>query len=76
MSKKVFFFMHYVISPAPYMTASMMDEIQETWLLLAWKIVSISLKNTVMDFGKAYEKPIEIKAPTTTTQPQPPSGGV
>lgn len=39
-------------------------------------MTSISLKNTVMDLGKAYEKPMEMKAPTTTAQPQPPSGGV
>lgn len=28
-----------------------------------------------MLLGKAYAKPIEMKAPKTTTQPQPPSGG-
>lgn len=29
-----------------------------------------------MHFGKAKAKPIEIKEPATTAQPQPPSGGV
>lgn len=53
-----------------------MDEIHETWLVLALKINSISLKNTVTHFGKAKAKPIEMKAPATTAQPQPPSGGV
>lgn len=41
------------ISPPPYMTANMMDEIQDTWLLVTLKITSISLKKTVMDLGKA-----------------------
>jgi hypothetical protein len=58
------------------MTASMMEEIQDTWLLEQLKMTSISLKKTVMDLGKAKEKPMEMKAPTTTAQPQPPSGGV
>lgn len=53
-----------------------MEEIQDTWLGVALKMTSISLKNTVMDFGKAYENPIEMKAPNTTAQPHPPSGGV
>ena len=35
----------------------------------------ISLKNTVTALGNAYEKPMEIKAAPTTTQPHPPSGG-
>lgn len=39
--------------PPPYMTANMMEEIQETLLLDALKMTSISLKNTVMDLGKA-----------------------
>lgn len=43
---------------------------------MASKMTSISLKNTVIDFGKAYEKPMQMKAPNTTAQPQPPSGGV
>ena len=63
-------------SPPPYMTASMMDDIQDTWLLVQSKMTSISLKKTVMDLGKAYENPMEMKAPATTIQPQPPSGGV
>lgn len=58
------------------MTASMMEEIQDTWLLEQSKMTSISLKKTVMDLGKAKENPMEMKAPTTTAQPQPPSGGV
>ena len=33
------------------------------------------MKKTVMALGKAYEKPMEMKAPSTTAQPQPPSGG-
>lgn len=41
------------ISPPPYMTANMMDEIQDTWLLVTLKITSISLKKTVMDLGNA-----------------------
>lgn len=53
-----------------------MEEIQDTWLGVASKMTSISLKNTVMDFGKAYEKPMEMKAPNTTAHPHPPSGGV
>lgn len=53
-----------------------MEEIQDTWLGVASKMTSISLKNTVMDLGKAYEKPMQMKAPNTTAQPQPPSGGV
>lgn len=40
-------------SPPPYMTANMMEEIQDTWLLVTLKITSISLKKTVMDLGKA-----------------------
>lgn len=39
--------------PPAYITASMMEEIQETLLLDALKMTSISLKNTVMDLGKA-----------------------
>lgn len=39
--------------PPAYITASMMEEIQETLLLDALKMISISLKNTVMDLGKA-----------------------
>lgn len=46
-------FYKHLVSPPPYMTASMMEEIQDTWLLVALKITSISLKNTVMDFAKA-----------------------
>lgn len=62
--------------PAPYMTASMMEDIHDTSLLVAWNISSISLKNTVIDLANAYEKPMEMKAPNTTAHPQPPSGGV
>lgn len=40
-------------SPPPYITANMMEEIQDTWLLVTSKITSISLKKTVMDLGKA-----------------------
>lgn len=40
-------------SPPAYMTASMMEEIHDTWLGVASKMASISLKNTVMDLGKA-----------------------
>lgn len=57
------------------MTANMMEEIQATWLYEASKILWMSLKNTVVAFGKAYENPMEMKAPTTTAQPHPPSGG-
>lgn len=39
--------------PPAYITASMMEEIHETLLLDALKMTSISLKNTVMDLGKA-----------------------
>lgn len=35
----------------------------------------ISLKKTVMAFGKAYENPMEMKDPSTTAHPHPPSGG-
>lgn len=38
-------------------------------------MIWMSLKNTVMALGKAYEKPMEMKEPKTTAQPQPPSGG-
>lgn len=69
-----FILIHY--SPPPYITANMMEEMRDTWLGVALKMTSISLKNTVMDLGKAYEKPMQIKAPKTTAQPQPPSGGV
>lgn len=41
------------ILPPPYITASMMEEIHDTWLLVTLKMTSISLKKTVMDFGKA-----------------------
>lgn len=39
--------------PPAYITASMMEEIQDTLLLEALKMTSISLKNTVIDLGKA-----------------------
>ena len=34
------------------MTANIMEEIQDTWELVALKMTSISLKKTVMDLGK------------------------
>lgn len=55
--------------------ASIIEEIQATWLYDALKIFCISLKKTVVALGKAYEKPMEMKDPHTMTQPQPPSGG-
>lgn len=69
-------FIWFANLPPAYITANIIEEIQETLLLDASKMISISLKNTVMDLGNAYENPIEIKAPTTTAQPHPPSGGV
>ena len=41
------------ILPPPYIHASIMEEIHDTWLLVTSKMTSISLKKTVMDFGKA-----------------------
>lgn len=41
------------MGPPAYITASMMEEIQDTLLLEALKMTSISLKNTVIDLGKA-----------------------
>lgn len=63
------------ILPPAYMTANIIDDIQAISLYDVWKISCISLKNTVMALGNAQENPMEIKAPKTTTHPQPPSGG-
>lgn len=52
-----------------------MDEIHATSLYEVLNTNWISLKNTVMALGSAYEKPMEIKAAPITTQPHPPSGG-
>ncbi len=41
------------VLPPAYMTASMMEEIQATSLYEALKILWMSLKNTVVAFGKA-----------------------
>ena len=39
--------------PPPYMTANMIEDIHDTSLVVALNILSISLKNTVMDLGNA-----------------------
>lgn len=62
--------------PPAYMTANIIDDIHAISLYEVWNISWISLKNTVMALGNAYENPIEIKDAKTTTHPQPPSGGV
>lgn len=62
--------------PPAYMTASIMEDIHAISLYEVWNISWISLKNTVMALGNAYENPIEINEAKTTTHPHPPSGGV
>lgn len=62
-------------SPAPYMTANMMEDTHDTSLVLALNTTSISLLNTEIDLPTAQEKPMEMNAPTTTAHPPPPFGG-
>lgn len=56
--------------------ANIIEDTQAISLYDVPKKAWISLKKMAMALGKAYENPIETKAPNNTAHPQPPSGGV
>lgn len=62
--------------PPAWSTDVIMDGTQDVWLLDAWNSCCRSVKKIPMDGGNARVIASTMTVPSSTTQPQPPSGAV